>query len=290
MGCLLFLINLLILLSCGSREPQNQPPPKNYDSNESDFKPLSQEELKSMTLIPAGTFIFGLPENNSKSFDNTPQRIIFLDDFYVDKFEVSNKDYSVFLEYVLKTNDHSKCHKDEPKEKNHTPDFWQDNNLNKSNLPVVGVDWFDAYSYARWKGKRLLTETEWERIARGTNGRLFPWGNEFIDEIEYANIALYSYSTVIPVDSLERGKSKEGCYNLIGNVAEWCLDFYSDGYYKIMPDKNPKNSTSGQYRVVRGGSFANTEFVNSTRRFYATPFERRIDLGFRCAVSKNENK
>jgi sulfatase modifying factor 1 len=163
-----------------------------------------------MVFIPAGEFLFG--EELKK---------VHLPAFYIDRYEVSQAQYGVFLEYIRRTNDHSKCHPSEPPGKDHTPLVWGQPSLSAPNFPVVGVDYWDAYAYASWVGKRLPTELEWEKAARGTDGRLYPWGNTWDPSRCNWGPAPGLVRTLVPVDSMPEGQSPYGCFHMLGNAAEW---------------------------------------------------------------------
>jgi formylglycine-generating enzyme required for sulfatase activity len=216
--------------------------------------------------------------------DESPAHMVFLDSYLIDKYEVSNKDYGDFI----KANGHG------------SPAYWDDPRLNRPNQPVVGVSWYDARAYCEYRGKRLPTEAEWEKAARGPNGNLYPWGDDF--DPAKANYGK-NYDGTKPVDSYPDGVSYYGLHNMAGNVFEWVLDWYDPRFYsRLEPMVNPTGPekpvwiggtgtyvdllTLGEKRVIRGGSWVAPEgSVRSTHRFWNHPLNNSygVGLGFRCA-------
>jgi formylglycine-generating enzyme required for sulfatase activity len=216
--------------------------------------------------------------------DESPAHMVFLDSYLIDKYEVSNKDYGDFI----KANGHG------------SPAYWDDPRLNSPNQPVVGVSWYDARAYCEYRGKRLPTEAEWEKAARGPNGNLYPWGDDF--DPAKANYGK-NHDGSKPVDSYPDGVSYYGLHNMAGNVFEWVLDWYDPRYYsRLEPMVNPTGPekpvwiggtgtyvdllTLGEKRVIRGGSWVAPEgSVRSTHRFWNHPLNNSygVGLGFRCA-------
>ena len=239
-----------------------------------------QEKKYGSVIIPAGEFIMGTDEARE---DTYPEHKVYLDAFEIDCYEVTNAQYWEFLEYIKKTNDHSKCLKEEPSGKDHTPRFWDNEYYNVPDYPVVRIDWYDAYAYAAWAGKRLPTEAEWEKAVRGMDGRKFPWGNEW--DAMRCNLS----GEPKPVGSVEAGKSIYGCYDMSGSVHEWCADWYLETYYAETPLKNPKGPDSGIRRVIRGGSRFSKPFqIRTFTRKSEQPNLFNVALGFRCAKDVKE--
>ena len=236
--------------------------------------------------------------------DERPQRTLKLKGFALDRTEVTNARYRVFLEWMKRTGDHARCHPEEPKGKDHTPRYWKDFNpllkdpgyaatapfstatFRAPHKPVVGVDWFDAYAYAAWAGKRLPTEAEWEYACRGSDGRRWPWGNDWRwglanagGEKKGADVPSRGYEKdgyiyPAPVGSFPKGRSPFGAEDMAGNAAEWVADEYKDG---TLPSREP-------LRSLRGGSSRNyPSSVRCAKRFAREPGFRDFDLGFRCA-------
>ena len=153
--------------------------------------------------------------------------------------------------------------------------------------PVTNVTWQDANDYAIWSGARLPTEAEWEKAARGDDERPFPWGDRFV-EGERCN-ANNMVGTTTPVDEFPDGRSPYGIWDMVGNVYEWCGDFYDAEYYKSSPQSNPPGPSGGQERTVRGGSFQETRAqVRCTHRIGSSEGHGREHIGFRIAVDAND--
>ncbi|MBI4639679.1 MAG: formylglycine-generating enzyme family protein [Candidatus Tectomicrobia bacterium] len=243
-----------------------------------------EDPLKTMVLIPAGEFLRGSDDADIKQIlqlvegaktsdykDEQPKQKISLDAFYIDKYEVSNAQYQQFLNATQA-----------PK-----PSYWDRSNFNKPDYPVVGVNWEEAKAYCEWAKKRLPTEAEWEKAARGTDGRLWPWGNNFTPLYANTHGKEDGYYYTAPVESFPLGKSPYGVYNMGGNVDEWVADWYDGNYYKSAPKENPHGPPSGTQKVVRGGSWLNDpDGSRIANRTVSEPASRDSVLGFRCAKSQ----
>ncbi len=225
-----------------------------------------------MVLIPAGEFVMGSPDG--EGLDNEqPEHKVWVDAFYLDKYEVTNARYEKFME-----------------ETGHPmPKFWEQLDMTvHGELPVIGVSWQDAKAYCEWAEKRLPTEAEWEYAARGTDRRRYPWGNAAPSEhlANYGKKWSHKFynDRLEPVTSHEAGKSPFGIYNMAGNVFEWVADWYEIKYYHRSPERNPPGPAEGDLKVMRGGSwnFA-SEYIRTTSRMKLKPIEREADLGIRCA-------
>jgi formylglycine-generating enzyme required for sulfatase activity len=226
----------------------------------------------SMILIPQDESVMGsdLGDNGEK-----PAHTVFLKDYYIDKFEVTNILYKACVDAAgcALPYDSSSATRDDYFG---NPDFDQH--------PVLFVDWEGAKQYCEWRGGRLPTEAEWEKAARGaTNEQIFPWGGE-------ADIALANYDSSIGdttrVGNYENGKSPFGVYDLAGNVWEWVNDWYSQTYYSVQPAgiENPIGPQTGTEKVLRGGSWQSNQIdIRSYRRFAFDPSDVNNDFGFRCA-------
>ncbi len=231
-----------------------------------------------MVLIPAGTFLRGRTfpwadydvawyPNPAK--DDQPARRITLDPFYLDQAEVTNQQYAAFIAAT----DHA------------PPYHWIKRKMpdTKGQHPVSNVSWDEATAFCAWEGKRLPTEAEWERAARGNQeGKMYPWGDRAITPAD----AVYNQ-----VDGAKAvcGKAHNdfGLCDMTGNVWEWCSDWYGQHYYEVAPDRNPLGPRTGTYRVLRGGSWFDVPvlFLTTSYRSWARPGERSPTIGFRCAKS-----
>ena len=216
-------------------------------------------------MVPAGNFVMG-------DDVESPLRKVYLDNFYIDKYEVTLSRYAKFLDATGGAR---------------PPEGWQQLHLESAGaLPVVGVDWHDAEAYCRWAGKRLPTESEWEKAARGGDGRKYPWGSEDPTpaHANFGKSAEGPYSGgLAPVESRPAGKSPYGAHDMAGNASEWVSDWFAAGF--VRGDvRNPKGPENGTAKVIRGGGWYDPpERLNSNWRMHASPTTRADDLGFRCA-------
>ncbi len=235
---------------------------------------------QDMVEVPAGEFTMGLDENELQAivdelggiikyhFNATPKHKVNLPTFYIDKFEVTNEEYKKFVDAT----------KHAPPEEG-----WEDGNYpsKAGKKPVVFINWNDAKAFCEWKGKRLPTEAEWEKAARGNDGRLFPWGKRYKRK-KYANTNKERKRGTTNVGSFKQGVSPSGCFDMAGNVWEWTASFY-----KPYPGNSHDDEFYGEERyVVRGGSFLNPPYdVLTTNRSKFTPVSADENIGFRCAKS-----
>ena len=220
-----------------------------------------------MALVPAGEFTMG----SNLADDEKPVHTVYLNAFYMDKYEVTVGQYANFLEVT---------DMEEP------PDWHIMNQPQHQKRPVVNVNWEDAVKYCKWAGKRLPTEAEWEKASRGMDGRIYPWGNEAPTRLHanYGRKEWNNHLSLAPVGSFEEGKSPYGIYDMAGNAWEWVSDWYDYDYYNNSPRRNPIGPATGDSKVVRGGSWLYiSEFLRSAHRFAAQPANRYFGYGFRCA-------
>ena len=239
---------------------------------EAEAAPVQGDDVP-MASIPAGEFWMGM-DGMIGLEDERPRHRVWLDAYAMDLYEVTTIRYARFLSATGRP----------------LPWLWESVDLSiHAERPVIGVDWQDADAYCRWAGKRLPTEAEWERAARGTDERRFPWGNQ-APTADLANHALgsrFSYSqALMPVGHYEKGKSPAGLYDMAGNVWEWVQDWYGAIYYEKSPEKNPTGPGQGTFKVLRGGSWSELpKYLLTYGRFKLPPDTRNAYTGFRCAKS-----
>ena len=244
----------------------------------------SAQAPPGMVLVPAGEFTMGSIENGTMG-DETPVHDVWLDAYYIDRYPVTNSDYR---EFILDTG-------------NMEPAFWDDENLNQPDQPVVGITHEEALAYCVWVGKTLPTEAQWEKAANGPTHRMFPWGDnlpdyggvwfanlhdtdvgEDADGFEYTSPVGY-YNGLNP--GTGDGKSAYGCYDMAGNTWEYCLDWYMDDYYQYSPHENPTGPAFGTAKTVRGGSYDSPTWdIRSSCRDFRAPGDWDQFVGFRCAL------
>jgi formylglycine-generating enzyme required for sulfatase activity len=217
-----------------------------------------------MVYVPAGEFIMG---SDNGSSDEKPRRKVYLDAYWMYKHEVTVAQYRRFCS--------------ETRRKMPNPPGWGW----KEDHPVVRVSWDDAKAYADWAGVQLPTEAQWEKAARGTDGREYPWGNTFDPSKAACSVAPRKEKSTAPVGSMPSGASPYGCLDMSGNVWEWCSDWYDAGYYAKAPNRNPENRQASTVRVLRGGSwdFYSANGLRAPNRDGDTPGGRNGDIGFRCS-------
>ena len=228
-----------------------------------------------MVLIPAGEFTMGRSDGNEKN--EKPAHQVFLDDYYIDKFEVTNGAYAACVTdgvCVPPIDTSSRARKV----------YYTSNNYR--NFPVINVDWEMANAYCEWRGAHLPTEAEWEKAARGESedNKFYPWGSSTVG-CNFGNFAACKTDTT-EVGSYPEGKSPYGVYDMAGNVWEWVADWYGFDFYEVSPYNNPAGPDTGTYRVFRGGAWNSpSSDVRLTYRARYRPFEHYFNLGFRCAES-----
>jgi iron(II)-dependent oxidoreductase len=244
---------------------------------------------EEMVLVEAGPFLMGSDKRVDRNAYKAemPQRTVYLDSYEIDKYEVTALHY---LKFVLGTGRGPQLD-------------WRYDGGNfqepMANHPIMHVSWSDADAYCRWAGKRLPTEAEWEKAARGHDGRIFPWGNQMagLTRANYGRTGLSGpvrdrperlllYPPIISVDKYDNAASPYGLQQMAGNVAEWVADWYDKDYYQTAPDRNPPGPAIGTNRAFRGGGWIDsTPTVRAAQRNGASPDTKMNWLGFRCARS-----
>jgi eukaryotic-like serine/threonine-protein kinase len=246
---------------------------------------VSNKDGMMYLYVPAGNFIMG----SNKDFpDEKPEHTVYLDSYWVDQTEVTNAMYKLCV-------DAAAC-----KLPSRTDYYSRD--ASSPDYPVVFVSWNDAKAYCEWKGARLPTEAEWEKVARGENGLIYPWGNRFEcplgnfdDETgEDEGVVIGGpycdgYQYIAPVGSFPRGKSVYGALDMAGNLWEWVSDWYGNSYYyKYVkaPVRNPVGPELGDRRVVKGGAWLNDKdvYFRGSNRYSYPPELTDDNVGFRCVM------
>jgi formylglycine-generating enzyme required for sulfatase activity len=261
-----------------------------------------------MALVPAGEFLMGSPADSDGLPDEQPQRLVLTGTFLIDRNEVTNAAYERFVQAT--------GHR-APMNANPASTVWEKNApiSGIGNHPVINVSWEDAVAYCTWMGRRLPTEAEWEKAARGTDGRRYPWGNEW--DFKKANSASYWAGRTIdfqsgadweafwirgegskiskdkgikgevltmPIASFPESTSPYGLHDMAGNVAEWVQDWYNPNYYKDAPLSDPQGPSRGAIKAMRGGSWLKPAIsLRTSDRDWGTMDSRPSGTGIRCA-------
>jgi serine/threonine protein kinase len=223
-------------------------------------EPPTRAVPTGMTLVKGGTYRMGTDDSNAPK-EWRPAHAVTVADFYLDVYEVTNEDYARFIR----------------KSGHPAPPHWVNGNFppGEAKLPVYNVSWFDAKDYAESVGKRLPTEAEWEYAARGSDGRIYPWGNEYSADL--SNSGEDRKGKPVAVGSYSRGVSPSGIHDMAGNVAEWVADDFT-----LYPG-SPAKALTG-FKVYRGGSYLypKTQLVTFAR-WTGVASDKQPDIGFRCA-------
>ena len=246
----------LVSAAPDQRLPPMGPPPS---------PPPDVPELPGMAYVPAGDFVMGSDYGEP---DEQPRHLVYLDAFYVDLYETSNAEYAECVAAGA-------CRRSR---------FHRDPDLGRPRHPVCGIDFADVSAYCAWRGKRLPTEAEWERAARGTREVRWPWGDVFDPQKVNMRNPDDGWPTSAPVDAFPAGRSPVGAYQMAGNVWEWTQDWDGPDYYRTSPRRNPKGPKSAPRKVIRGGSWRYDIpfFVSAHNRSDARVGSRFRHVGVRC--------
>jgi formylglycine-generating enzyme required for sulfatase activity len=229
---------------------------------------MARSLLENMIRVPEGDYWMGSPPERSPFKNEMPKHLVHLASYYLDKHEVTNEEYKKFCDMTGRP----------------YPSYFSDKEFppGSARKPVVMVSWADANEYARWIGKRLPTEAEWEAAAAGFSGKIWPWGNKWISN--EVNTREKGENAAADVASHPLDMSEFGFYDMAGNVSEWTQDFYQPYPGNAFMEKE----YGEQFRVLRGGSSqASREFARAQFRARLPDSFRSMDLGFRCAISAN---
>jgi eukaryotic-like serine/threonine-protein kinase len=236
----------------------------------------SRKDGMVLVFVPAGDFLMGSADTDAlANRDEKPQHTVSLNAFWIDQTEVTNSMYRLCVDDGG-CNAHGSSNSATRDAYSGSPSY--------VNYPVIYVSWDDATKYCSWAGRRLPTEAEWEKAARGEEGQIYPWGSNAPD----ANLLNFNLNVgdTTEVGNYSNGMSPYGAFDMAGNVWEWVNDWYSDSYYSSSPTENPQGLDLGQAKVLRGGSWSNPDnSVRAADRGWNGPSARHPGIGFRCALS-----
>ena len=233
------------------------------------YKTKIGDEGREMVQIPEGPFTMGSNEGDP---DEAPEHQVYLKGFYLDQKEVTQEEYMRFAKMTKRAMPRIEVFDDDQSK------------ILKPELAAMSVSWDEAAAYCKWAGKRLPTEAEWEKAGRGESKKKYPWGNEFVTNAANVDGSEDGYKYLAPPGSFDAGRSPYGLYDMTGNVAEWVEDSYSEHYYQKSPFRDPKGPENADLKVVRGGSWRETEHnARLSKRFTAKHWRTDVTIGMRCA-------
>ncbi|WP_428262017.1 formylglycine-generating enzyme family protein [Haliangium sp.] len=310
----LLLIAALSATALGCRSAASTPPPSSppEQPTESDTRPAEPHDADDMVSVPAGTFLMGTPEDELSLIvelcrqinpaptgcnrerliahhrNETPQREVYVSGFSIGRNEVTNAEYERCVsEGGCTARDFDRCVFFAGRE--HVHGGTLDEVQARDDHPVVCVSWEQAAAYCQHAGGALPTEAQWEKAARGVDGRVFPWGNDWNPlganwaEGEHTG-SVDGYVTTSPVGSFPAGASPYGALDMVGNVWEWVADRYAEDAYAQGAASDPQGPETGTGRVMRGGGYAAQPLAQRTaKRVPRDPPEAYVNIGFRCA-------
>ena len=235
------------------------------------YKTKISDEGREMVQVPEGPFIMGSKDGDP---DEMPERQTYLKAFYIDTKEVSQEEYARFAKMTKRPLPKIEVFEDDQSK------------LLRPEFAAMSMTWDEAVAYCKWAGKRLPTEAEWEKAGRGEGKRKYAWGDTFMSGRANANVdgSEDGFRYLAPPGSFETGRSPYGIYDMTGNVAEWVADSYDEHYYQKAPYRDPKGPEPGELKVVRGGSWRETQHnARLSKQFAAKLWRTDITIGFRCA-------
>jgi len=264
-----------LAIPSGTQESEITPdPPLTTSLTNGIIQQTSEKDGMEMVYVPAGSFTMGSNSSEADT-DEIPEHEVYLDAFWIDKYEVTNSQYAQCMAAgacaaPIITKSYTRT------------SYYGNSEYDK--YPVIYVSWYEAQAYCQWAGRQLPTEAQWEKAARGTDGRKYPWGNEKPTN-KHSNFGSLNKGTT-DVGIYNEGQSPYGCFDMIGNVWEWVFDWYQEDYYSSSDnEKNPSGLLLGEKKVLRGGLWGFSEKVlRVTYRDSDTPDTTGNSSGFRCCV------
>ena len=289
----------------GQADDSPQDEPINPSTTFMIYFPVIARNTFSTVYIPAGEFYMG--SNMDGQPETSPLHVVYLDAYYIFRFMVTNWEFADFVNetgYVTTAEIQGWSFIGPDKEQRdgafwYSPEGPGSNVIQRSEWPVVHVSWYDAQEFCAWAGGRLPTEAEWEKAARGTDARVYPWGNALPtgDKANFCDAANCpavwaiageddGYRFHSPVGIYPNGASAYGLLDMAGNLNEWVGDWFDADYYSYTPYENPTGPDTGMYKVERGGSWYSgwTNLRSYARGNYETPDQSHDMEGFRCVI------